>query len=46
MEDNMREVRLRWFKHVKGGARCVLARKCEMLAVICLRKDKGRPRKN
>lgn len=45
MDDKMREVRLRWYGHVKR--RCIAApvRMCKRLAIMGLRRGRGRPNK-
>nr|XP_033512780.1 uncharacterized protein LOC108945535 [Nicotiana tomentosiformis] len=41
MEDKMREVRLRWFRHVRRRSLDAPVRRCERLALTGMRKGKG-----
>ncbi|XP_075091555.1 uncharacterized protein LOC142171755 [Nicotiana tabacum] len=45
MEDNMRESRLRWFRHVKRRNIDAPIMRCERLAMEGLRKGRGRPKR-
>lgn len=45
MVDKMREERLRWLKHVKRRYIDVPARRCEQLAMVGLRRGRGRMKK-
>lgn len=42
----MREVRLRWFVHVKRRCVDVPLRRCERLVVVGVRRGRGRLKKN
>lgn len=44
--DKLREERLRWLKHVKRRYIDVPARSCEQLAMVRLRRSRGRMKKN
>lgn len=43
--DKMRKVRLRWFGHVKRRCTNASMRMCESLAIMGLRRGRGRPKK-
>jgi len=45
IRDKMREGRLRWFVHVKRRGSNARVRRCEMLAMVGLKRDRGRPKK-
>ncbi|XP_070045170.1 uncharacterized protein [Nicotiana tomentosiformis] len=45
VEDKMRESRLRWFGHVKRRSIDAPVGRCERLAMECLRRGRGRPKK-
>ncbi|KAF3668459.1 Elongation factor 1-alpha [Capsicum annuum] len=45
VEDKMREVRLRWFRHVMRRGTDVPVRRCERLALNGFRRGRGRPKK-
>ncbi|XP_070002810.1 uncharacterized protein [Nicotiana sylvestris] len=45
MEDKMREVRLRWFGHIQRRSTDAPVRRCERLAVVGMRRGRGRPKK-
>ncbi|KAM3233961.1 hypothetical protein P3L10_019320 [Capsicum annuum] len=45
VEDKMREVRLRWFRHVMRRGTDASVRRCEKLALDGFRRGKGRPKK-
>jgi len=46
VEDNMREIRLRWFAHVKRRYVDALVRRCEMISLPYCRRDQGRSKKS
>lgn len=45
MVDKTRKVRLRWFGHVKRKCVDAPVRRCERLAIVGMRRGKGRPKK-
>ncbi|XP_070023320.1 uncharacterized protein [Nicotiana sylvestris] len=45
VEDKMRELRLRWFGHVRRRNIEAPGRRCERLAMESLRRGRGRPNK-
>jgi len=46
IEDKMREVRLRWFGHLRRRPRDAPVRRCEMIACLDYRRSRGRPKKS
>ena len=45
VEDKMREVRLRWFKHLIRRGTDAPVRRCERLALDDFKRGRGRPKK-
>ena len=45
VEDKMREVRLRWFRHVRRRGTDAPVCRCEKLALDGFRRGRGRPKK-
>ncbi|XP_016504608.1 uncharacterized protein LOC107822571 [Nicotiana tabacum] len=46
VHDKIREVRLRWFRHVNRRDTTALVRRCERLAVGDMRRGRGKPKKS
>ena len=46
IEDKMREVRLRWFGHLRRRPRDAPVRRCEMIEYLDYRRSRGRPKKS
>ena len=44
LEDNLREIRLRWFGHVKRRSASAPVRRCEALDLLQYRRGRGRPK--
>jgi len=46
IEDKIREVRLRWFGHLKGRSGDAPVRRCETIECLDYRRSRGRPKKS
>jgi len=44
LEDKLREIRLRWFRHVKRRNVSALVRRCEAFDLLQCRRGRGRPK--
>ena len=42
----LKEIRLRWFGHVKRGSASAPVRRCEALDLLQCRRERGRPKTN
>jgi len=46
IEDKTRDVRLRWFDHIRRRSMDALVRRCEKLDRLHYRRSRGRPKKS
>ena len=46
IEDKMREVRLRWFGHLRRRPEDAPVRRCETIECLDYRRSRGRPKKS